>query len=1299
MSTSQQLETLVEITEILTGPAPFVEKCELILAVLAEFTGSELVTLRELEPETSTLRLVASYNRLIPPEDLQIRLPSDAYLSAKSIPLGSPAVENDYSVLEPRPPGFLAEVNSALSLPVQIDGEIFGTLGFGSRSKGHYPEDTVRVLSTIGAVVGMMIGKAKVQESSRRNNALLEDAPLGIVVVDSAGVIIQTNRHLETLFGYERGELIGNSVETLLPGSLTDTGTSHGAGFFTNPASRPMDEGLRLIGQRKDGREFPVAIGLSSIDTMDGRVTLAHISDDTYRSELEGFLEASGTQLGDLLEAREAEIELIDQVAKIITSTLDIGQVFAKFADGLTTLVEFDLATINVIDREAGSFVAKHFLWADSVETETQMTLPLAGTQTEKAITTGQTIIQDDLKELPGFSTDAFFNDRGLRSTIMTPLIYNDRPIGSMSLASNRPNSFGPRDQRILERLASQIAPAVENARLYEEAVSRTAQLECLLNLAEILGQTSSFPEKVTRLLEQLVQVAEGFSAHFRVPDATGLELVLTASAGAPDGPGFSRPERLGEGSLVFEAYQLGEPLVVHDYQNDPKALPCFAQDGDRSVVFLPIGSGPKPAAVVVVDSNELGHFTPDRVRLLSAIGEGLGALIENATLREQVEAREVEMAVVDEVAKIMTSTLDIDHIYDQFALEIKKLVDFDRATLVEVDLQSNSYTIRNTWGLDVPSLQTGKKMPLEGSFIQESLATGDWVVLEELAPLPDSPVHSHLLKAGLHSHLLAPLVANDEVIGAIALMSRESDAFGPRELAILERLAGQIAPAIENARLYREANDRAQEIQRLNEFTNRILDSNPSALAVLRGSNREVVTVNSSFRAVFRLDDKKVEGQPLSEVLDWVGLEECIRESLSSPSGEGHREMKYPGDGGDARWCSVFAVPLLLDGDKSTEDEALLVISDITEQRHQQERLQEQFRLASVGELASGMAHEINNPLATIHGLSELLQMDGWPAQVTEDARKIQDAAQRAAKVVQNLLSFARKSEPEKRYLNVVSVVDRALELKQHDFIFGNIRVTAQHSQRELPTMVDEHKITQVMLNVLTNAEQAIKARHGRGEITITTSQTEDMIRISVSDDGLGIPPENLGSIFDPFFTTKEVGQGTGLGLSICYGIVRDHGGKMWAESSPGEGSTFHIELPVLPEATPVRANPTINGGGQVTGRRILVVDDEPEVRDILLRALSADGHDVALAPDGESAWKLIQENQFDMIFLDLRMPGIDGQELHQLVSEFSSDLARKIVFITGDTANSDTRKFLDSTPCPVLSKPFTIEAVRSLL
>ena len=529
-------------------------------------------------------------------------------------------------------------------------------------------------------------------------------------------------------------------------------------------------------------------------------------------------------RLTDYLRSSAAETILVDQVATTLTSTLDIIQVFAKFADEVRTLVDFDLAAINVIDRDASNIIAQHFVWAGSPMADSTMTLKLKGSQTEQVSLTGQTIIQDDLAELPGFSTDRFLRDRGIRSTILSPLTYSNQVIGSISLASNRARAYGSREQRILERLASQIAPAVENARLYKEAVFRTVQLECLLNLAEILGQSRPFEEKVKQVLEQLVQVAEGYSAHFRVPDATGRELVLTASAGTPDDPAFSRPNRLGEGTLIHEAYLQGRPLIVHDYQNHPKALPFAAKRGEQSSVYLPIGGGHRPAAMVVVVSKELGHFTPDRVRLLTGIGEGLGTLLENERLCDELQSSAQEMAIVDEVARTITTTLDINDQYEKFSTEIQTLVEFDRMTVNLIDRDDCFLIIKYEFGEPLRGFGTGTVIPLDGSQTAQIMATGESLVRADISKNSIFVSDSFASHVGLRSNITVPLTYNRKMIGSMILWGNKEGLYGPREQAILERLASQIAPALENARLYEEAQERTREIQHFNGLTNRLL-------------------------------------------------------------------------------------------------------------------------------------------------------------------------------------------------------------------------------------------------------------------------------------------------------------------------------------------------------------------------------------------------------------------------------------------------------------------------------------------
>ncbi len=238
----------------------------------------------------------------------------------------------------------------------------------------------------------------------------------------------------------------------------------------------------------------------------------------------------------------------------------------------------------------------------------------------------------------------------------------------------------------------------------------------------------------------------------------------------------------------------------------------------------------------------------------------------------------------------------------------------------------------------------------------------------------------------------------------------------------------------------------------------------------------------------------------------------------------------------------------------------------DLTERKKMQEQIMVQDRLASIGELASGIAHEINNPLTGILGLSELILDTNVPADVREDLKTIHSEAQRTARIVQNLLAFARKQPQEKQSINVNDTISKVLELRAYEQKVSNINVITRFAPDLPEVKANAFQLQQVFINIIINAEYFMIEAHNRGTLTIATEQVDNIVRISIADDGPGIVKKNLLRMFSPFFTTKEVGKGTGLGLSICHGIVTEHGGRIYAESEVGKGATFIIELPIVP-------------------------------------------------------------------------------------------------------------------------------------
>jgi CheY-like chemotaxis protein len=301
-------------------------------------------------------------------------------------------------------------------------------------------------------------------------------------------------------------------------------------------------------------------------------------------------------------------------------------------------------------------------------------------------------------------------------------------------------------------------------------------------------------------------------------------------------------------------------------------------------------------------------------------------------------------------------------------------------------------------------------------------------------------------------------------------------------------------------------------------------------------------------------------------------------------------------------------------------------------------------------------------------------------------------------AGIIRKLLTFARQQKPEQRFANINEIISTTLDLRAYELASNNIRVAFQPA-RDLPmTIVDPGQLQQVFLNLIINAETEMKLAHGGGKLSIKTKQVDNTIRISFKDNGPGIAKENLERIFNPFFTTREVGQGTGLGLNVCHGIITEHKGMIWVESKLGRGATFFVELPIVTEdKQSVLLEPTAKEPKKATKAKILVIDDEPVIRQFVSRVLSEEGHEVEAVGNAEDALKRIESKRYSLILLDIKMPGISGIELYKQFQEIAPSLKKRVVFITGDVMGKRTTDFLAKTKAPYMMKPFEAEQLKT--
>ncbi|MBS3905422.1 MAG: response regulator [Syntrophaceae bacterium] len=368
-------------------------------------------------------------------------------------------------------------------------------------------------------------------------------------------------------------------------------------------------------------------------------------------------------------------------------------------------------------------------------------------------------------------------------------------------------------------------------------------------------------------------------------------------------------------------------------------------------------------------------------------------------------------------------------------------------------------------------------------------------------------------------------------------------------------------------------------------------------------------------------------------------------------------------------------------------------IMRDITEQKKLQGELVQLEKLSGLGELISCVAHELNNPLTSVIGYAQLLKGSKEVSEeIKEDLERLHDEAMRTSGIVQKFLAFARKRKSEKSYVNINEILRSTVALKSYDSKANNVAVV-EDFQADLPrTMADPQQLQQVFLNLLTNAEYAMKEAHGRGRLEIQTRSNLErtLLRLSFKDDGSGISEENLSNLFEPFFTTKETG--TGLGLSVSYRIVQEHEGTISVKSRLGEGTIFTVELPIIDLEEKI-VEPEEKEGEEeerISGKKVLVIDDELLILDLVRNIFEREGIEVDTVSNGESALNKLKKRIYDLIIIDLKMPGLDGMSLYQEIVKRNLKLSNRILFFTGDTISSETRTFFEEIQAEYIFKPF---------
>lgn len=514
---------------------------------------------------------------------------------------------------------------------------------------------------------------------------------------------------------------------------------------------------------------------------------------------------------------------------------------------------------------------------------------------------------------------------------------------------------------------------------------------------------------------------------------------------------------------------------------------------------------------------------------------------------------------------------------------------------------------------------------------------------------------------------LIAPLLCGERFDGVVRIArSDDRRPFTQRDLTVARGLANQAAIALDRAR-------RFEESQRLA----RTVDSTDEAVVIADPQGR-ILFVNEAFAHMFGYEREQLIGRDALALahgnVEWL---ETARHEI----GRNGWRSEVIAARKDGTPLPLAVNSNVIRGDDGRTESVVAVVRDVSAEKHLQAQLQRTDRLAAVGEMAAGIAHETNNALTAIFGQTENLDhLD--EGGLRRALARVDQQARRIADIVQGVLGFARPRPLRTEPVDLVAVTRETVELIKHEL--QQVSLETRYDPDLPPALADRQQVQQVLLNLLTNALQAMGGQpHMRLSVTVTS--VDDRLAVRVADTGPGIAEDVLARIFDPFFSTKA--KGTGLGLSVSYAIARAHGGELSVASKPGSGATFTLVLPI---AQPDAHVPTLPA---------LIVDDDDDVAQALTDMLAKEGFAVERAATGQEALTRLATDMWEIVFLDVRLPDLSGPEIFTRISQSRPDLAERVVFVTGGVWRSDSR-LRDQLPArPILAKPCTQPQLRAVL
>ena len=609
----------------------------------------------------------------------------------------------------------------------------------------------------------------------------------------------------------------------------------------------------------------------------------------------------------------------------------------------------------------------------------------------------------------------------------------------------------------------------------------------------------------------------------------------------------------------------------------EPGALTRQIKSVAPQTMVMPISSGSSAAAPI--EAMRAGAYDYFQKPVASEeFRHRIRRALENKRLGQTIKRRTLQLAFVNEISNAISASLDLRQVLQTAAAAVRALIDFDLAVAMLRCASEDAATIHPLTPNAEAIWETPCTVPLGESAVARVLDGGQPQLVADLDRERLPADLAKLRGGGFHSLILLPLVSKGRTIGAFALASRRPGAFTASHLEVLQHVTGHLAIAVDNAQIYEQlktlssqleetVQERSREVFEVKQYLENLVETAGDAILTVDRAQR-IESWNNGARAILGYPKEEMRGRDICTLASGESAKDQLV-SLIQRAIEGEIASNV-----ETSWLrkdrkEVTVSPIT---DSTGRAVGVLTIArDVTERKKLQEELFHSEKLASIGQLAAGVAHQINNPLGAISGRAQMLLRLSGPLDrefLQEQLGKIRADCSRITETVNDLLGFARKTETVKQYTDVNTILDETLEMVKHETIARKVRVERRYSENLPPIVASSNHLRQLFANLMTNALDAMR---GGGTLSVQSlfrppgkDRPEQVVEVVLADTGVGIAEEDLPRIFEPFFTTKPAGEGTGLGLAVAKRIADFHNGRIDVESRVGSGTTFTIQFPV---------------------------------------------------------------------------------------------------------------------------------------